>query len=194
MLQSINRLSNLPGRVFQIGLLLARPDDAVRMCIHNTGVGGMAEILEALGGSRSWLIPPLKRDSVTGLAHVAFLAFDLTPNGIRDRIGVELIPRPSPDRDRFAGWRHMLEALHRDGLCHATERDDLVSFCGETEEIDCPDLWPTNLSGFASLPAGPVPVLNRRLHHVKLSLGVAPLRAKIYFGFVQSWRWRKPTQ
>jgi hypothetical protein len=113
MLQSIKRLSNLPGQVFQIGLLLARPDDAVRMCIHNTGVGGMAEILEALGGSRSWLIPPLKRDSVTGLAHVAFLAFDSTPNGIRDRIGVELIPRPSPDRDRFAGWRHTLPANPR---------------------------------------------------------------------------------
>ncbi|MNC88350.1 hypothetical protein D3C83_41530 [compost metagenome] len=69
-----------------------------------------------------------------------------------------------------------------------------MAFCGESEESDCPALWPANLSGFASLPAGPVPVLNRRLHHVKLSLGVTPLRAKIYFGFVQSWRYRAVAQ
>jgi hypothetical protein len=193
-LQSIRRLSDLPGRVFQIGLLLARADDAIRLCINNTGVGGMGEILEALGGSRSWLIPRLKRDSITGLAHVAFLAFDLTPNGIRHRIGVELIPRPSPNPDRLAGWRRMLEALHRDGLCYAAERDDLIAFCGETEETDCPHLWPENLSGFPYLPAGPVPVLNRRLHHVKLSLGDTPLRAKVYFGFLQSWRYCQPAQ
>ena len=190
MLHSIQRLSDLPGRVFQIGLLLARSDAAVRMCIHKTGVGGMARILETLGGSRRWLIPPLERDSITGLAHVAFLAFDLTPTGIRDRIGVELIPRPSPGPDRFESWRRMLTALHTHGLCNAAEREDLVAFCGETDEDDCPDVWPANLSGFGSLPAGPVPVLNRRLHHVKLSLGATRFRAKVYFGFVQSWRYR----
>ena len=190
VLATIDALRDLPGRVFALGLMLARADDAVRICLDHTGVGGMATVLEACGGSASWLIPRLPRDRVTGQAHVAFLAFELTADGIRDRIGVELIPPPGPATNPLAGWRRLLDGLVAAELCLPSERDDLLGYPADVEADDCPEHWPTTLSGFEALPAGPVPVIGRRLHHVKLSLGATPLAAKVYFGFVQHWRFR----
>ena len=172
--------------------MLARADDAVRLCLHRTGAGGMATVLEACGGSARWLIPRLPRDRVTGQARLAFLAFDLTGDGIRDRIGVELIPPSGPATDPLTGWVALLDALVAAGLSFASERDDLLAYFGDATAADGLEHWPANLTGFEELPAGPVPVVSRGAHHVKLGLGAVPLAAKVYFGFLQRWRFRAP--
>ena len=160
-------------------------------CDH-TGVGGMATVLEACGGSASWLIPRLPRDRVTGRAHLAFLAFELTADGIRDRIGVELIPPPGPATNPLAGWRRLLDGLVAAELCLPSERDDLLGLPrrrrgGRLSRALAGD--PQRVRGAARRPRpGGQPAAPSR----QAGLGATPLAAKVYFGFLQHWRFPRP--
>ena len=177
------------AQVFQIGVMLARPSGAVRLCISGLSPNGLLAYLRAIG----WAGPAgeLRRllDGLQPFADSFVLAIDMG-EALSPRIGLECYvdgfrqPRVEPR------WRALLDSLVSRGLCTPGKRDGVLAWPAVFQDSDMLADWPENLrlvSEFLGRRAASLFLCS--LHHLKITFEPErPLEAKAYLGVAHLWR------
>jgi len=172
--------------LFAVGLMLARPSAAVRLCIADLGVQGIPAYLQEAGwdGSLAGV-----SDLVTawpGIVHRIGLHIDVG-DAVGPKIGLEYHLRAT--HGRRPSWRPFLDELVRAGLCLPGKRDGLLAYEGVSDEVRDGARWPARWLR-ASRLLGPhwVSVNHRSLQYIKLACGTGqPAEAKAYLGALYTW-------
>lgn len=115
--------------LFQVGTMLSRSTNDVRLYINKVRPQNILSYLNALGWSDVddtflYLIKDLEKK-----ADRFVLSFDVTPEGIEPRIGLEC----SFEENRFheeKRWEELFEYLVQKGLCLPQKRDALLRYPG----------------------------------------------------------------
>lgn len=190
-------LNSLPAgaRVFQVGAMLARPSDAVRLCIANMSPHQIEAYLQRIRwpGSAAHLRPLL-----AFLGTVAdFFALDIdVEETVRPKIGLECYSYGFKQPAQEPRWQNLLDALVEQGLCVPAKRAALLAWPGFERADASPDLWPRNLLLASRLFGGRFSsVISRSLHHLKISYEPGrSLEAKAYVGIGVHWFAAQPLQ
>ncbi|MDA8018369.1 MAG: hypothetical protein MPN21_13085 [Thermoanaerobaculia bacterium] len=172
------------GVIFQVGLLLARPGDDVRLCIRRLSRVAILDYLEAIGwpGSRELLRLVLEELA----AYVDGMNLDLSVSTtVRPAIGLECVISDG-SREKTRG---LLGLLQRHGMCRRDKATVLFDWLGYSTEADDFDLWPAHLlKGSRSFGSEVMSTFARTLNHFKI--GILPNRmvaAKAYLGVRHFW-------
>jgi hypothetical protein len=172
--------------VAAFGLMLARPTDAIRICLVRFPMDQLPAFLERIGwqGPRDEACAVLSTFA-RGTDH-CLLALD-AGHGVGPRLGLEYGPPSS--RAEASAWAGYLNALVAQGLCIPAKRDALLAWPDRTYEpkdgpIPAKDVatlqW---LHGFR-LSSIFVP----HIDHLKVSYQPGrPLEAKAYIGLMLRW-------
>ena len=175
-----------PGRIFQVGVMLARPETGLRLCTSRLGPTQLRRALRAFEwpGDPEILMAaylPVRH----GFPEVS-VAVDLGPRGIGRRVGLELPLYVAGSAAQRRAWTSALESLEVAGYCTAEERHALLAWIGRSLPGDGP--WPRSLKGVGVVVGWAQPCFVRALHHVKLIVDDDRfVGAKAYFGLVQGW-------
>lgn len=158
-----------PGaHVFQVGLMLSRPTEMVRLCLRGIAGGQLVDYLQQIG----W-----PGDASALQAHVMELAtfvdrvdldLDIGEVGIAPKIGLECYLFQQP---KFQPkWQKFLDYLVATGLCLPQKRDGLLAYPGHVREKNYRDQWPSHLLNLSKfLGSNHESVFMRGLHHIKLA-------------------------
>ena len=119
--------------LFQVGALLSRSANGVRLCVNRMQVTQILPYLKAIGwfdetGEFTSLIAELE-----GKADRFVLSFDVTDEGIGSRLGIELSFNSNQFQQEIR-WRHLFDYLVEKGLCLPEKRDALLSYPGTAEK------------------------------------------------------------
>ncbi len=159
------------SHVFQVGVMLARHIDGVRVCVYPVQVEQIGEYLAKIG----WTGPADKVADVLApfCAFATNIALDVdVGERVSPKIGIECY---LDDRRRARvepGWTAFLDHLVAQGMCTAAKRDALLAWPGTQHTSQF--IWPS--------------VFIRGLNHIKLVYQPGrPLEAKAYWGFAQRW-------
>lgn len=113
--------------LFQTGLMIPRPDEAVRLVISRLKPHDLPGFLKAAGWPGE---PPVPSD--TYLSQFLYAFFDLTiGKEILPSLGTELLFRFGQQPQWDPAWNQVLGMLESDGLLLNEKRDALVGFCGK---------------------------------------------------------------
>ncbi|MGD9890267.1 MAG: hypothetical protein AB7R89_19680 [Dehalococcoidia bacterium] len=190
-------LDALPAgaRVFQVGAMLARPSDAVRLCIADMSPSQIEVYLQRVRwpGSAAHL-----RSLFVFLRTFAdYFVLDIdVEETVRPKIGLECYFYGFKQPAQEPRWQDFLNVLVEQGLCVPAKREALLAWPGFERADASPDLWPRNLL-LASRLFGPrvSSAISRTLHHVKISHEPGrPLEAKVYMGIGVHWFATQPLQ
>lgn len=159
------------AHVFQIGTMLSRPLDALRLCIEDISHAQILDYLQAI----AW--PGRVDDLAERLSELAPLA-DLFAFGldvgrsVLPKIGVECRFADDHQLTEPGPWRALLDHLVDRGWCRPAKRDGLLAWVGSSQERLGHELWPS-----AAI---------RMISHVKIAFspGQGP-EAKAYFGVIK---------
>ena len=111
------------------------------------------------------------------------LSFDVGPEGIRPRIGIEGSFAALPGRE--ARWQELFGRLERRGLCSPAQREALLAWPGSDSFWTAPERWPAD-------PAWLGAFCIRYLSHLKAVWRPGrALEAKAYLAF-GPYRRRRP--
>ena len=188
MLSDCFRALSSVEHVFQVGLMLSRGAEAVRLCINLRSVEGIVEYLTGVG----W---PCSEAEVLGVLEpiaslVDYVCLDIdVGETVHRKIGLECYfdgikqPRTEPR------WGVFLDSLVRDGLCTADKRDALLSYPGYVDENAEGIPWPRALRRASHLLGGrSLSTFIRSLHHVKIVYQPGEgLEAKAYLAVNHHW-------
>jgi hypothetical protein len=171
--------------VFQIGVMLARKSDLVRICIRNISSEQIIEYLTQL----NW--PGSISDLKTILAQLSSLVeridLDLDVGEvILPKIGLECYLSRQPKLE--PRWQLLLDYLVETGLCIPGKRDALDAYPGYIREKTNRELWPTHLLKLSNF-LGPQyeRVFFRGLNHIKIVYQPdKPVEAKAYLSVSHS--------
>ncbi len=189
ILQCFDSLPNGSG-VCEIGTMLSRPLEAVRICVRNIPPEGIARYLSDLqwdgsitGLKKLVLNLPSLVDRIT--LHVDVISDNATFIG--PKIGLECYVDTSPDSED--NWSVLLDYLVQRGMCVPAKRDALMDFPGYTDEYTDREVWPQHLLGLSALLGiHNASVIQRMLHHIKIVyLEDGLLEAKAYVGAFHTW-------
>jgi hypothetical protein len=169
------------ARLFQVGVMGARPDAPLRVCAIGQELAEVPSFLAAARwpGEIGRVEHCLARYAPFA-DHVA-LDFDVDDDGgLAPRIGIELYN--APDQNLAAQQRAMIERLRADDLCLPAKTNGLAAWGGITHERRHRDLWPPPLlARRAALGGNLGSTFCRWLHHVKITLEPqGPANAKAY--------------
>ena len=174
--------------VFQVGLMLSRGAEAVRLCINLRTVEGIVEYLAGVGwpGSEADVLGVL--EPIAHLVDYVCLDIDVGET-VHHKIGLECYfdgnkqPRTEPR------WGVFLDSLVRDGLCTADKRDALLAYPGYVDENAEGIPWPRALRRASHLLGGrSLSTFIRSLHHVKIVYQPGEgLEAKAYLAVNHHW-------
>jgi hypothetical protein len=157
------------GRVFHLGVMLARPTRALRVCVMDVALADVGDYLQRIDwpGPRDAL--DRARRTVEPWIERVTLALDVDGRP-EPRLGIEA---------HTALWPELLGALVEEGLCSAAEAEELLAWPGLREDGEN---FPEPLGRMARFLEGRrKSVLHRRLSHVKLVLDpFRPVEAKVY--------------
>jgi hypothetical protein len=193
LVTSIERaLAALPegAWVFQVGSMLARPVDMVRLCIRGLSASGTLQYLSALG----WPGLPAEAEALVGEAFARSDSVDLD---------IDLLPEMGPKIGLECSFADAVPARHRlppfvdwlveQGVCRAAKGRGLLSWTRGFHERQQPEAWPADLRQ-ESRERGPVAVsmFLRWPYHIKLvhNPGHA-LEAKAYLAVKRFWPTRE---
>jgi hypothetical protein len=166
------------GRLLYTFSLRARGSDAVRMEIFGLDPG---QILEYLGRVAPASLPQAVEIAplFEGVERI-HLSFDISPDGVLPRIGVEgSFPR-LPRRD--SRWEELFDRLKGRGICDPGKREAALAWPGYDSFWKAPERWPVEAMGARGFCV-------RGLSHVKVVC--EPDRepeAKVYLAFGYSAR------
>jgi hypothetical protein len=181
--------------VFQIGVMLARKSDLVRICIRNISPEEILEYLSQINwqGCVSELKPILTR--LSSLVDRIDLDIDVG-EVILPKIGWECYLSRQPKWE--PRWQLFLNYLVEIGLCIPQKRDALLAYPGCLRERSHPELWPSSLLKLSNFLGSEYErVFFRGLHHIKVVYQPQKLEAKAYLyashnllspQFVSQWR------
>lgn len=173
-----------PGaRLYNVGVLPARRRDFLRLCVGDLPQDGLLAFLEAARwpGDRN-VVAPLLRDLAAHADHIV-LDFDLW-DAMYASLGVEAyIWHQLPGCAER--WPRLTEWLTRRGLSTPAQKEALDGWPGVLRVSG--ERWPRRYAAAEAL-TGRRSVLDRSLHHVKLSMREgAALIAKAYLSVEHRW-------
>ncbi len=179
-------------QVFQVGLMLSRGEDAVRLCIRMRSVERIMEYLTVVGwpGDEADLrgvLEPLAR-SVDRVV----LAIDVG-DAVGAKIGLECYFYENRQPRREPRWGAFLNSLVLQGLCTPDKREALLAYSGYFDQNAHGVPWPAALRRASRLLDGrSLSTFVRSLHHVKIVHRPGnPLEAKAYLA--GNHHWHTPT-
>ena len=175
-------------RLFQVGFMLARGADGVRLVSGAPSAQELLESLHACGWSGD---PAAARD----LAATAFSLADTVSvhldvgEAVGPVLGLEVMFEARREPDREPRWAALLDALVADGLCTPEKRAGLLAYAGyETSAASGLPFPPSLAAAAAERAPGEVSMWVRKLFHVKLVSGPdRALEAKGYLSVTHHW-------
>lgn len=196
--QLFNCFDLLPtgAHVFQIGLMLARKSELVRICIRDISPAQILEYLTQINWSGSVSELKVILTKLSSLVERIDLDIDVG-EVISPKIGLECYLTKQPKFE--PRWQLFLSYLVETGLCTPEKRDALLAYSGYIRETSERELWPSRLRELSKF-LGPEyeRVFFRRLHHIKVVYQPEmPLEAKAYLSashdlmsleFASQWR------
>ncbi len=160
------------ARIYQVGVMLARQTDALRLCVHPLNADSIAPYLARVG----WPGPVDELASLVAwllgfVDRIDMIDLDVGSR-IYPQVGFECVFEQQPHRE--PRWAVFLDDLVARGLCAPDKRDAVLAWPGYTDPTPGP------------LPQLPeqIEVLKRRVSHVKIVYQPQrPLEAKAYLWF-----------
>ncbi len=179
-----------PAVIFQVGVMLPRATEEVRLCLRGLAPAAMPGYLERIGWPGS--IDSLRAHIDLLVRHTDAIGLDFSlRDGIGPEIGFELeIKSGAPGRQKL---QRCLQALGELGLCREEKGDAILSWLGYSTEDGDPERWPQHLRK-ASEALGPevISTFLRNLNHIKVGfLGDRFTGAKAYLGVRHFWGTRR---
>ena len=180
--QLLRCLDTLPigSHVFQVGLMLARKVNLVRICLRNITPSQVLTYLQQLEwpGSIDALSPELM--TLSNLADRVDVDLDVSPQGIEPKLGFECYLQAQPKYN--PAWATLLDYLVAESWCLPQKRDALLSYPGFVRERDHRDRWPPHLKKLSQfLGESKEGVFFRGLHHIKMVFHIDQMvEAKAY--------------
>jgi hypothetical protein len=175
------------SRAFQVGVMLARPVEALRLCVLGLGFARVPAFLRRTGwpgdaGELERTLAPLAEGSET-----VILDLDVGEE-VLPSLGLECFAAEAGDPDLLERWAHFLEPLVRAELCRPERRQALLGWPLLVRESEAGS-WPRHLREASEFIGGDVEgTLVRAVNHVKLAWTPSRLRAKGYLRVQHSWR------
>lgn len=174
--------------VFQVGLMLARGAEAVRLCLRLRSTERTLAYLRQVG----WAGSDADLRGLLELARaVDFTWLDLdVAETVQPKIGLECYFERHRQPRQEPRWTSFLDTLVQTGSCTAVKRDALLAYPGYTDDSEPAAPWPLALRRAATLLDGrSVSTFVRTLHHVKVvSRPGEPIEAKAYLAATHQWR------
>lgn len=169
--------------VSHVGMMLARPVDALRVNVKGLPPESADDFLRILGLEGSdvetrmqWLLQYAKHVTV---------ALDIGRR-VGPRIGLEAFFRGQPGED--GGWQGLLDDLVEEGACTSEKREALLAWSGVVAPSQTAVPWPGDLIARALMEPDRLSTMVRRLNHLKVTWQRDhPLEAKAYLGFGHTW-------
>lgn len=178
LLTCFNALPN-EAYVFQVGTMLARNTDAIRICIRNIAPEQVVPYLIDVGwsGSAEELNTIVER--LAGVVDRVDLDIDVGAS-VYPKVGLECYLGLQPQYE--PRWAHLLNGLVEKGLCVPEKQKALLAYPGYNHERINTEVWPKQLLKMSAL-MGPryLSMLIRSIHHIKIVYQPnTPLQAKAY--------------
>lgn len=179
-------LDSLPTQayIFQMGVMLARKSDAVRICVRDITPPQIPEYLTRIGwrGSVSDIKALILK--LSNLVERIDLDLDVSST-ILPKLGLECYVQIKPDSKGLQFLDYLVDA----GLCLPEKRDALVAYPGHIHERLNRELWPQHLRHFSDFLEGRVlSTFFRTIHHIKVIYQPdRALEAKAYLGVKHYW-------
>jgi hypothetical protein len=188
MLSDCFRALSSVEHVFQVGLMLSRGADALRLCITIGSVERTVEYLAGVGWPCNEADVLGVLEPIASLVDHVYLDIDVGET-VHRKIGLECYfdgnkqPRTEPR------WGIFLDSLVRDDLCTAEKRDALLVYPGYVDENAEGIPWPRALRRASHLLGGrSLSTFIRTLHHVKVVYQPGEgLEAKAYLAVIHHW-------
>lgn len=173
--------------ITHLGMMLSRPNHAVRLVIEVSNLQQILAYLAQLGWhdlTNTFLSVASKLEE---LVDSFLLSFDVG-DSIYSRIGLECFLLKQSLND--SRWEKILNYLVEIDLCNPKKRTALLAWPGFSQKIDAPEIWPSNLTGGdLLLGSNALSVFWRQIHHIKIIYNSKDnhLAAKGYLSFGHKW-------
>lgn len=175
----------LPGsaQVFQVGVMLSRAEEVVRLCLRLRSFEDAVRYLQLVGWPGDEYLLRRTLEPLGSLADHLCLDVD---------VGETVLPKVGLECYVSGGgkWVPILDRLLSDGLCTPTKRDSLLAYPGHVTENETRTPWPRSLTQASNL-LGPraLSFFVRWLHHIKVvHRPDHAAEAKAYLGVDYRWR------
>jgi hypothetical protein len=179
----------LPGgsRAFQVGVMLARPVEALRVCVLGLDYEKVAPFLRRIGWPGDLEELDMRVGALAGNAETVILDVDVA-EAVLPSLGLECFAAEDGDQDLVQRWTRFLDPLVRAGLCRPERRQALLEWPLMIRESEAPS-WPRHLREASEFVGEAVEgTLVRAVNHVKLAWRPGMLQAKGYLRVQHSWR------
>ena len=162
-------LEALPSgtHVFQVGLMLARCSEQVRICLRGISTTQTLEYLQRIGWPGS--LQALKSLLLEVVEQVDRIDVDLDVGcqGVSAKLGLECYINRQPQLE--PKWISFLDYLVNKGWCLGEKRQALLDYPGYTRQRDYSGRWPVHFVKLSQwVGDGSETVFFRGLHHIKL--------------------------
>jgi hypothetical protein len=172
--------------ISQIGAMLARQVEPVRVCITDISTDKLLDYLSRIGWAGS--ISKLEAFVSELSSFVDRIDLDLDVGDIiLPKIGLECSFNRQPQFE--PRWQLFLNRLVETGLCIPAKRDALLAYPGYSHERANRELWPSNILRVSNLLWPQVSsIFLRRFSHIKIVYQPdIPVEAKVYLSAGYYW-------
>jgi hypothetical protein len=175
------------SRAFQVGVMLARPVEALRVCVLGLDYEKVAPFLGRIGWPGDLAELDMRLGALAVNAETVILDVDVA-EAVLPTLGLECFAAEDGDQDHLQRWARFLDPLVRGGLCRPERRRALLEWPLMLRESEAPS-WPRHLREASEFVGEAVEgTLVRGLNHVKLAWRPGTLQAKGYLRIQHSWR------
>jgi len=176
------------ARVFQVGAMLSRRTDKVRLCIDRLAPEALVELVRQLGGDGPAGAVREAVQAWSGLADELCLNVDVGAE-FSAKVGLECYFLDESSQERARKLGAFLDRLVERGLCTPAKRAGVLAYPGVCHERRDRALWPELLLRSSSfLGSGTVSAFARDVHHLKLVCHPeGRLEAKAYLWAGHRW-------
>ena len=182
-----------PGHIFQVGLMMSRGADAVRLCVQ---LGTLERAVEYLAGV-DW--PGSVTDLQDVLGPVARIVDRVSVDidageTVHPKVGLECYFDGNRQPGTEPRWEVLLDHLVANNLCTSEKRKALLAYPGYADERTANVPWPeAPLRASRLLGGRSFSTFVRSLHHVKISYQPdEPPEAKAYLAANHYWHTSTP--
>jgi hypothetical protein len=175
------------SRAFQVGVMLARPVEALRVCVLGLDCEKLAPYLGRIGWPGDLDELDLRLGALAANAETVIVDLDVA-EAVLPSLGVECFAAEDGDQDVVQRWARFLNPLVEAGLCRPERRQALLEWPLMIRESEAPT-WPRHLREASEFVGEAVEgTLVRAVNHVKLAWRPGMLQAKGYLRVQHSWR------